>query len=120
MGEEESYIKVSQQEARRLIGKGGDCVKRIKQHTGSKITMDQGDKSEESVVLVRIAGPMDNVKSAQRIIVELLDGKRLDDILEEEGDNNSGWNDRGYDRRGYGDRYGKDRHKGRKGSGKDR
>lgn len=119
--EEESYIKVSQQEARRLIGKGGENVKRIKDQTKSRVTIDLGDKNEEVPVLVRIAGPMENVKSAQKIIVELLDGRRLDDILEEEQQNS--WNNRRDDRRrsyGY-DRN--DRGKGKKGyskGGKDR
>merc|ERR1712066_420948 len=76
--EDEDYVKVSLQESRRLIGRQGSTVKTIRDKTWAKVHVDQ---QQEGLTLVRMTGTIEAVEKARNMVNELLDGKRIDDVV---------------------------------------
>jgi len=79
--QDESYIKISHNESKRLIGKGGAHIKEIRETTRAKIDVD---KEGGDVVIVRLTGTLDAVTNTRMMIIELLKGKRIEDVVKME------------------------------------
>lgn len=78
---DESYMKISHNESKRLIGKGGAHIKEIRETCKAKIDVDKETGSPNDVVLVRLTGSIDAVSNTRMMIVELLKGKRIEDVV---------------------------------------
>jgi len=122
--QDESYMKIAKNESKRVIGKGGETIKAIRSRTGAKVNAED----VEDLVLLRFTGSFDAVENAREMVMAVLEGKKLEEIMEMEIKETEQTDYRERDREGKGERrkgggkFGRFARgsKGRKGKGKKR